>query len=185
MKKSVVGFGIGGLLAAAWSVVLATQIEYVTPRQMGDESALVVRGKVARVESYWNESHTKILTEALVQVDETYKGAPSSTARVVQLGGVVGDVRMHVHGALAWKTGQEVVLFLDPLRKGGYGVAGFSQGRFHVERDPVTGVAYVRRPAKEEGVEVVGAPPGAGGGPFEKSTRVPLDDFVDHALGRE
>ena len=160
----------------------ATTVEYVSPRQMGDESALVVRGKVASVRSFWNEAHTKIFTEAVIQVDETYKGQTAGEARVLQMGGVVDNMQMHVYGAVIWHRGEEVLLFLDQLDTGGYRVAGFSQGKFGIERDPATGEPFVTRPL-EEGVAIVGAPSSRGEGPLGASARVPLGEFVKYTLG--
>ncbi len=171
------------LMIAAASVASATEVEYVSPRQMGDESALVVLGKVASVRSFWNDAHTKIFTEAVIQVDETYKGQAAGEARVIQMGGVVDNMQMHVYGSVIWHRGEEVLLFLDRLDADRYRVAGFSQGKFDVERDPVTGEPFIRRPS-EEGVEIVGAPPGKGEGPLVVSTRVPLGEFVKYTLGQ-
>ena len=76
----------------------ATQVIYQSPQQMGTESALVVRGRVTGIHSYWNESQTKIFTETVIAVDETYKGSGAPTVRVVQPGGVVGNRRMQPCG---------------------------------------------------------------------------------------
>jgi hypothetical protein len=169
------------LLVLVFAPVTATQIEYVSPKQMGSESSLVVRGKVTTTRCFWNEGNTKILTETVIQVDETYKGQSDASVSVLQLGGVVGTVRMHVHGALTWSPGEEVLLFLEPLDGGQHRVAGFSQGKFKVERDPVTGEPFVTRPALD-GAEVLGAP-GQGSGPqTQQAEKVPLDAFVRDAL---
>ena len=56
--------------------------------------------------------------------------------------------------------------------------------KFNIERDPVTGEAYIHRPALE-GVEVLGAPPEDGRVVGTGPVRVPLDEFVNQALGRE
>jgi len=172
------------LMTAAVSIAWATEIEYVSPRQMGNESALVVRGKVASVRSFWNDAHTKIFTETVIQVDETYKGQGAGEVRVVQMGGVVDNMQMHVYGALSWHPGEEVLLCLDRLDVDRYRVAGFSQGKFHIERDPATGEPFIRRPA-EEGAEILGAPPGRDEGPLAVSARVPLGEFVKYTLGQK
>jgi len=183
MKRTTVGIAALLVLLAAFATVDATQIMYKSPRQMGSESALVVRGKVTGVRSFWNESRTRIFTETTVAVDETYKGGVTTTARVVQPGGVVDNARMNVHGALTWRSGEEVLLFLEPLRGGGHRVSGFSQGKFNVERDPATGEAFITHPAME-GVEILGAPGGGDQQVVPAATRTPLDQFVDQALGR-
>ena len=162
--------------------VEATQIVHQTPKQMGEESALVVRGKVSSVRSFWNDSNTKILTETVIAIDESYKGGGDATARVLQLGGVVGTVRMHVHGAPSWTRGEEVVLFLEPIDAINYRVSGLSQGKFKVERDPVTGDAFITYPMMD-GAEVLGTPSADGDGRTPHSARMPLSKFIDDALG--
>ena len=124
----------------------ASQIVQMTPREMGNESSVVVLGSVSGSSSYWNGTRTKILTETTIRVSEAYKGNAGPTVRIVQLGGVVGNVRVTVHGALVWRPGEEALLFLESNGNGAYRVTGFSQGRFLVERDPVTGEAYVKQP---------------------------------------
>jgi len=158
----------------------ATQVLYKSPQQLGTESALVVRGEVTGVRSYWNQSGTKILTRTSISVDDTYKGASGRSINIVQLGGVVGDVRVTVHGALSWSPGEEVLLFLEPHTGGDWRVSGFFQGKYNVVRDQ-NGRAFIKNaPAGDSGL--VGAP-SAGGQP-RLSGPVALDDFVNQALGR-
>jgi hypothetical protein len=179
MQRTGIVLALTVLTAAA--AVDATQVLYRTPQELGKESVLVVQGRVSGVESYWNDTHTKILTEARIAVDASFKGDGGRSLRVVQMGGVVGNVRMTVHGAIQWHAGQEVVLFLEPSLSGAYTVSGFTQGKFDVERDPDTGLAYVRRPA-QEGVQMVGRPDD--GPAVSTLKRVPVQRFIDDALGR-
>ncbi len=162
-------------------LALATQVAYRSPSQMGVESALVVRGEVTGVRSYWNESHTKILTEASIAVADRYKGAAGGTIEVVQLGGVVGHVRMTVHGALSWTPGEEVLLFLEPFKGRAWQVSGMFQGKFKVVRNAAGEPFIMNAPSGD--AELVGAP-GAGGQALRPSGPVALDDFVNQALGR-
>ena len=157
--------------------VQATQIIYRSPQQMGEESALVVSGRVTAVRSYWNDTNTKIFTETSVVVDQSYKGVAGGTVNVVQLGGVVGHVQMKVEGALAWSPGEEVLLFLEPFNGDRYMVYGLSQGRYEIERDD-RGRPYVIRGALES-VEMLDAPRDRS----PETERVPLNTFIDKALG--
>lgn len=161
----------------------ATQIIYRTPQEMGQQSSLVIQGKVVGVRSFWNEKRTKVFTETTVQIDEAFKGANVGTVRVLQLGGTVGGIKVTVAGALHWKPGEEVLLFLEEATADAYHVSGFSQGKFNVERDPVTGEAFVRRPALE-GAEVLGAPPSGQEMSTSSVVNTPLRQFVDNALNR-
>jgi hypothetical protein len=163
------------------SAVSATQIEYRSPQQLGQQSSLVVSGTVASVESYWNDKHTKILTRTRIAVDETFKGADQRTIDIIQLGGTVGTVKVTVHGALQWTPGEEVLLFVEPHDAVDYRVAGFSQGKYTIERDPVTGQKFINRPALE-GVEIQGAPSERQLQKVSKLKKVTLEQFVSSAL---
>jgi hypothetical protein len=165
------------VLIALTTFAQATQIIYRSPQQMGEESALVVQGRVTTVRSYWNDSHTKIFTETQVAVDESYKGGAGGTVSVVQLGGIVGHVQMKVEGALAWNPGEEVLLFLEPAGGDRYMVYGLSQGKYDIERDD-RGRPFVRRGALDS-VQMLEAPES---GTHEKN-KVPLNTFIDKALG--
>ena len=157
-----------------------TQVQYMSVEQLGDNSAAVVRGTVAEVRSFWNDNHTKIFTATIIAVDESYKGHPGGMVEVIQIGGTVDNVQVTAHGALHWTTGEEVVLFLEAATEGRYQVAGFSQGKFNIERDPDTGAAYIRRPALE-GAQMVGAPGGSDA--VGKLDRIALEKFLREALG--
>ncbi|UCH83790.1 MAG: hypothetical protein JSW50_15290 [Candidatus Latescibacterota bacterium] len=158
---------------------IATQVIYKTPKQLGQTSTTVVRGTVSEINSYWNANQTKIFTETTIVVDETYKGAPFGTVRIRQLGGVVGNVRVTVHGALHWKQGEEVLVYLEPAKNGAFHIAGFSQGKFNIHRDPQTGMPYVNRP-ELGGTQMVGIPDG--GSRATRIERVPLDRFISQTL---
>jgi hypothetical protein len=181
--RHFLGVAVAAVLALGFlvSVARATQVQYRSPQQLGAESALVVRGEVAEVRGYWNTSKTKIFTRTRIHVTDSYKGATGATVDVIQLGGVVGHVRMTVHGALAWKPGEEVLVFLESAGGDAWQVAGFSQGKYRVERNE-RGEPFVRN--VPGGAAVVGAPGAGGSGPAAATRAVPLDDFVDRALGR-
>ncbi len=169
------------LLLLTWSAFAgATLLEYLSPQQLGTRSELVVRGRVQSSESYWNGKHTKIFTRTRIAVDETYKGIAPATVEIVQIGGIVGSVKVTVHGALRWRPGDEVLLFAEPYDAESYRVSGFSQGRFAIERDLKTGEPFIRAP-RPEGVQLLGAP--SGGEERAPALGVPLDEFVSHALG--
>jgi hypothetical protein len=158
----------------------ATKILYQSPRELANESSQIVRGTITSVKSYWNAEGTKIFTEALVAVDQTYKGAAIGEARVLQLGGIVGHVNMHVEGALTWRPDEEVLLFLEPNVRGTFSVSGFSQGKFDLTRDPKTGALFVQG-VELGGAEIVESSPGAAPPP---RGRVPLDQFINETLDR-
>jgi len=177
---SILWVSVCALLVLAVSVQ-ATKIIYQTPRELARESSQIVRGRVASVQSFWNENRSKIFTEVRISVEETYKGTSLRETRVLQLGGIVDNVNMHVEGALSWKANEEVLLFLEPNVSGSFAVSGFSQGKYAIERDRKTGKPFVRA-AGLEGVELVDGPPGGGAAPPRK---IPLDTFISSTVGNE
>lgn len=171
------------LVVTGASSVQATKIVHMDPQKLADAASAVVRGTVVGSESYWNASRSKIFTETTITVDESYKGSPGGEVRVLQVGGVVDGVQVTVHGALQWRQGEEVVVFLESADSGKYLVSGFSQGKFQVERDPLTGRAFVQRPDLED-VELVNDD-GSGHARATGVARVPLDQFLSRALGAD
>jgi hypothetical protein len=170
----------GLVLGVTPSLVSATSIIARTPEALAKESALVVDGKVKGVRSYWNADHSRILTEATVDVNGTHKGSARSQVRVVQLGGVVDNVRMTAHGALAWKTGEEVLLFLEPSGTTEFQVAGFSQGKYMIERDRA-GRPFVRQAMPPDDKGATG-PSAASGATSAATERVSLEQFLNRVL---
>ncbi len=163
--------------------VSATQVIFKSVEQLGEDSSAVVMGTVVNVRSFWNDTRSKIFTSTVIAVEESYKGRPGGSVEVLQLGGTVDNVQVTAHGALRWAEGEEVVLFLEPATEGRFQVAGFSQGKFKVERDPVTGRAFIHRPA-QEGVELVGDD-GHQHNQHTSISREPLDQFLANALGAD
>lgn len=167
-------------LMATAGTASATQVLYQSIEDLGTQAAVVVHGSVASVQSYWNDTQTKIFTETSITVDTAYKGDAGATVQVLQLGGTVGNVRVTAHGALRWAPGEEVILFLEPFRDGKYQVAGFSQGKFNVVRDELTSETYVTRSALE-GTQLVGVP--ENDDEAVGLLKLPLERFVSRALG--
>jgi len=180
MKRIIRILGLSVVIMAGAQFALATQLVYMTPRQMGERAELVVAGTVTATESFWNEKRTKIFTRIEVAIDASYKGAAVPTVSLLQLGGTVNGIRTTVSGAIRWRTGEEVLLFLEPYTQGVYQVTGLSQGKYRIERDPVSGAAMISRPALS-GVKIGGAPSSAA--PGAAVEKVPLERFVAEALG--
>jgi hypothetical protein len=169
------------LLAGVGSSAQGSQILYMSPQDLGEEAALVIRGRVQSVESYWNSRHTKIFTRTRLAVDETYKGGVRPTIDVIQPGGVVGTVKVTVQGALQWTVGEEVLLFAEPSGPSDFRVAGFSQGKFKIVRDAATNAAYIEGPPLE-GVNLLGAPSPSRSDRSLPQRQATLEQFINQAL---
>ncbi len=84
-----------------------------------ERSELVVEGKVINCRSFWNESHTQILTSNLVEVFKVFKGKDfnKETIEIITLGGTVGDRFSIVSHQKTFKPGMEGVFFCSANRK--------------------------------------------------------------------
>lgn len=173
MKKFKVTLSACALVALAAAAAVATQVIQRTPQELAQESALIVEGTVTGVRSYWNDDKSRIFTEATVAVGSTYKGRGGSTVRVVQPGGVVGNVRMTAHGALSWARGEEVLLFLEPSVPGAFQVAGFSQGKYAIERD-ARGRTFVQQALPADAENAAAQP-----------QKVTIEQFMNQVLPQE
>ena len=192
MKHLLASLSLLACLLVAAAAPGTTYVRELSAKQLGDQASAVVSGKVAGVRSFWNARHTKIFTEIAVQTEQTFKGSPPAggTVTLLQLGGVVDNVRVSVQGALAWQPGEEVLLFLEPSNPGRYQVSGFSQGKLPIERDPATGEVFVRQIplGAQDGVQAVqpGGPEAGGqaaSGTQAREKRIPLKTFLREALG--
>jgi len=191
MEESLLNRVLRSLVMAAGLAVVAhpafaTQIIQVSPQEIAKASTLVVDGKVSGVRSFWNADLSKIFTETTVDVSATHKGANASLVRVLQPGGVVGNVRQTAHGALAWKRGEEVLLFLEPAgttQPGAFQVTGFSQGKYDIERDAKTGRKFVRQAIASD---LSGSTPSTTSGKTSsQSDKVTLDQFLGQVLPKK
>lgn len=162
----------------------ATQIVHRTPQQMGTQADLVVTGKVAGVQSFWNANHTKIFTETTIEVDQTFKGSAPRLVKILQLGGRVDNIKVNVAGALKWASGEEVLLFLEPYTPGSYQVSGFSQGKFNITADPITGRKSINYP-EMDGVQLIDSQSHKTIIKSPRPSNIPLERFINQALGRK
>ena len=114
----------------------ATVVEGLTLEQMAARSPVIVRATVGSQESRWDEGHRRIQTFTELLVTEVLKGDVPKSLIVRAPGGVVGNLGADVAGAPRFKSGDDVVLFLehpgdDPH---GFVVTGLSAGKITLEK---------------------------------------------------
>ena len=124
----------------------ATQVIPMDTRELVRTSSDIVVGSVEHVHSYWNAAHTRILTDVTFHVGEAMKGAGGDgSVTITQMGGVVDGMRLSIAGSPVFTPGEEALLFLWTDARGRRLVNGLAQGKFDIDRDPVSGEAIVRR----------------------------------------
>jgi hypothetical protein len=124
-------------LAAGAPAGASTFLE-VSHEELVEKADAIVQGRVIDVASFWNRQGTVIMTEAVVEVEDTILGRDRSHVRVVTFGGTVGDYRIVAEGFPTFEKGQRVLVFLEPARRGEDGaqrVLGYRQGEFDIRQD--------------------------------------------------
>jgi hypothetical protein len=166
------------------SVAMATTVAEMSLHDMVSMAPSIVVGSVESSSSRWNEDHSLIVTDVRIRVTDVIKGQNAGEILVTQPGGRVGKLRVDVDGAVAYRTGQETVLFLAPDSKGHQEVLGVFRGRFDVVTDQPTGKKSVHGLKAEDLTAMQAAKPGLiqeQSAPSE--TAVPFDDFVSGLKG--
>lgn len=113
------------------SMVLAMEL----PEIAAASDAIVV-AQVLSSHSHFEDDHHAIRTEVQLSVQESWKGqflGKTRTIKVVQPGGVVGDLEMRVHGLPTFSANEKSVLFLTARDKAhaefGFILTGLGQGK--------------------------------------------------------
>jgi hypothetical protein len=110
----------------------------MSPEELVEQAHAVVQGRVIETASFWNRQGTVIMTEAVIEVEDTVLGRDRSHVRVVTFGGTVGDYRVVAEGFPTFEKGQRLLVFLEPARQGEDGahrVLGYRQGEFEIRQD--------------------------------------------------
>lgn len=162
-ESMVVKVGRSVMLSVfAVAVAHATTLLALDVPALTKGSSAVVRAKVKSVEARWTKDGGRIMTDAVLEVTEPWKGAPGKVITVMQPGGVVGEVGQQVHGTAKFTVGEDVVVFLEP-RGDRYLLTGMLQGKFKVEtssdgkavfaRQALEGDAMLIDPASKQQVQ--------------------------------
>ncbi|MCA9671846.1 MAG: matrixin family metalloprotease [Myxococcales bacterium] len=130
--RVVAALSLLAALLAAPSVARATVVRAVTLRALATRATLVVEGRVVAQRSRYR-GHL-IVTESVIETRRCHKGTCSRGARVTltTLGGVVGDVGMHVSGVAQLRVGERVFVFAT-RRAGALRTVGLAQGLFRLQ----------------------------------------------------
>jgi len=159
----------------------ATSILRVPVEEMARHVDLIVRGEVVDVTvRSEGEQARRIVTAVTIRVGKVLKGHASGPYLTIRLlGGQVGDRVLHVPGTPGFRTGEEVILFLEATTEG-FKPAGLSLGKFTVVRDAATGLHRARRTVDRT---VVLVRSGTGGVPQEDRMSHQEDDLdVDELI---
>ena len=115
-----------------WGLVRAVGLETLT-----SSAEMVIIGRVEGIRSFWSEDRSLIMTEALILVERAIKGPAGKELRVVVAGGrlLEEDIGLWVPDEPSFQAGEAVLLFLERLPAGDYGVTGHILGKFELTQE--------------------------------------------------
>ncbi len=113
----------------------ATSVPRLTFEELIDHSELVVAGQITRSWSDWDSEHKFIWTHYELSVANVEKGTPQSLLVISEPGGVAGSRGMTIAGAVQYRPGERVAVFLQRMPNGYLRTTGWSQGKYVVSRD--------------------------------------------------
>lgn len=128
-------------IALAAGVANATTFAPLSFDRLAQQSSAVARLRCVSTESAWDGG--EIWTTTQFAVVELRKGTLGATISVRTLGGRVGNLHSRVDGVPAFRTGEEVYLFLWGQAGEPYRVLGWSQGTFRIVHDAGSGMEKV------------------------------------------
>ena len=135
------------LVVAAWLGFLAqaqaTSLRRMSVAEMSRAAELVVRARCVAQTVSWDAG--EIWTFTTFDVKEIWKGSAREQIVVRLLGGRTAQVTSTVSGVPRFRAGEEVVLFLEPTKRGDFSVTSWMQGTFRIVRDARTGEELVRQ----------------------------------------
>ncbi|MBK8009898.1 MAG: hypothetical protein IPK13_00990 [Deltaproteobacteria bacterium] len=157
-SKAILAVGLFGFFAP--SLAEATVMVPLSIEDLSEKADAIVRGRVVNDYAAWDAAHQQISTYTEVTLTETML-APSSLGAsfvVRTLGGIVGDVGMHVSGEPTFTLGEDVLVFLARVgdEPNSFRVLGMSQGKYQIEVEgkgrlvavaDVRGIAFIRPPS--------------------------------------
>lgn len=133
---------VGAVFPAGASTFVA-----MSEKELVAASDAVVRGQVVSVESFWNDHHTLIISEAVFEVESAIVGAAPRYVTLRTAGGTVDGYTVEAIGFPAFRAGDRALLFLErddqkPLGRAqakrsaeSYRIAGYQLGQYRIVND--------------------------------------------------
>lgn len=111
----------------------ATTIERMSLAKMSQVAPVIVRARCAGNSVVQDAG--EIWTITSFDVEETWRGEVPPQITIWLLGGRIGNITSQVSGVPQFRPGEDVVLFLEPTKRGDFSVVSWEQGTFRIRRD--------------------------------------------------
>lgn len=123
-------FSCAALLLAICATTAATTLERMSLAKMSRIATLIVRGQCLGNSAGWDAGEIWTLTS--FGVEEVWRGSAPPRITVRLLGGRAGNLTSSVSGVPRFRSGEEVILFLEPTPRGDFSVVSWEQGTFRI-----------------------------------------------------
>lgn len=155
-KVKLTSYSLLFVLAAA-GIVTATSVVIPSDDELIIGARAIVRGNVTSVTSGYDAQNKAIFTYVTLRVQTIFKGQITGSEIVIkEPGGVTQDRGSVIFGTPEFKTGEEVLLYLDTWADGSLRVHQWFLGKFNVNTDKATGRSLVARNMNSSNVSIVG-----------------------------
>jgi hypothetical protein len=121
------------LLSVGAGLLSAALVPKLSLEEMTGASDLIVHVRVGDSFAAWDPQRLFIWTHYKLEVLEVWKGNVDGPLVVSEPGGALDGISMAFSGALRYKPGEEVILFLYRTPIGYWRARGLSQGKVAVE----------------------------------------------------
>lgn len=157
-RKATLSFSLSLLcVLAAFSFVSATSVVIPSDDEMIIGARAIVRGQVVSVASSLDLQRDIVFTYITLRVQEVFKGKITTGEIVIkEPGGVAGNRGSMIFGTPEFKTGEDVLLFLDTWADGSLRVHNWFLGKYSVINSERTGKLTVARDTANSNISVVG-----------------------------
>lgn len=150
MRRIVFGLLCAILLGFPVATV-ATSIKKLDFQEKIRRADRIFTAEIIKKHSYWNEDHSRILTDVTLKVTRKVTGKfTSGTIVITVLGGEIKEenVGLKVSGMPKFELGEEKLLFLDSNLKQYCPIIGWRQGAYKVFADPRTKRKWISHAAR-------------------------------------
>jgi len=155
-KAKLTSFSLLCVLMAA-GIVTATSVVIPSDDELIIGARAIVRGNVTSVVSGYDEAHKSIFTYITLRVQEVFKGKITTGEIVIkEPGGVTQERGSVIFGTPEFKTGEDVLLYLDTWADGSLRVHQWFLGKFNVNTDRANNKMLVTRNIDSARTTVVG-----------------------------
>ena len=121
------------LLTFALPLARATMVPRLSFEELTDSSDLVVSGSIIRSWAAWDSGHKYIWTHYEISVASAPKGKTAATVEFAEPGGTLDGVAHAIAGAVSYRPGEQVVVFLQRMPNGYLRTTGWGQGKYSLD----------------------------------------------------